>query len=117
VFAGRRERRYGGETKHAAECVAALLRAFSCSGREQGVVVWLGTACFGAVLGWVCASLYRCGEPVWRELKVLSAIVLGAVLQASFGDAWSGAIAYALGLVVGAVLCSAIVRMGPAGEA
>jgi hypothetical protein len=54
-------------------------------------------------LGWVCVSLYRCGEPVWRELKV--------------GDAWSGAIAYALGLVVGAVLCSAIVRMGPAGEA
>lgn len=81
------------------------------------MVVWLGTACFGAVLGWVCASLYRCGEPVWRELKVLSAIVLGAVLQASFGDAWSGAIAYALGLVVGAVLCSAIVRVGPAGEA
>jgi hypothetical protein len=79
------------------------------------VVVWLGTACFGTVLGWVCVSLYRRGEPGWRELKVLSAIACGAALQASFRGAWRGAVAYALGLVVGAVLCGAIVPQGPPG--
>jgi hypothetical protein len=79
------------------------------------VVVWLGTACFGAVLGWVCVSLYRCGKPGWRELKALSVIALGTLLQASLGSAWRGTVAFALGLVVGAVLCGAIVPGGPAG--
>ncbi|MFN2133671.1 MAG: hypothetical protein ACK2VD_24320, partial [Anaerolineae bacterium] len=35
------------------------------------MIVWLGTACFGAVLGWVCATVYRRGRPAWRELEVL----------------------------------------------
>jgi hypothetical protein len=76
------------------------------------VLVWLGTACFGAVMGWVCVSLYQSSRPGWRELKVLSAISLGALLQGTFGSAWRGSVAYAVGLVVGAALCGAI---GPAG--
>jgi hypothetical protein len=79
------------------------------------VVTWLGTACFGTVLGWVCTILYRRGQPVWREVEVLVAIVLGAVLRAAFGDGWGGAIAYAAGLVIGAALCRVVLRGGPAG--
>lgn len=69
------------------------------------MIVLLGTACFGTVLGWVCTTLYQRGRPAWRELEVLIAIVLGALLQSSFGKGWGGAIAYAWGLVAGAVLC------------
>ena len=53
---------------------------FAAYERKQRVIVWLGTACFGAVLGWVCATVYRRGRPAWRELEVLIAIVLGALI-------------------------------------
>ena len=78
------------------------------------MVIWLGTACFGTVLGWVCVSLYRCGEPGWRELKVLSAIAFGAVLQACLGNAWREAAAYVLGLLVGTTLCGVLLPARPA---
>jgi hypothetical protein len=85
---------------------------FAAYERKQRVIVWLGTACFGAVLGWVCATVYRRGRPAWRELEVLIAIVLGALLQSSFGKGWGGAIAYAWGLVAGAVLCQLVPGRG-----
>lgn len=81
---------------------------FAAHEGKRRVIVWLGTACFGTVLGWVCTTLYQRGEPIWRELEVLVAISLGALLQSSFGKGWGGTVAYAFGLLAGAVLCQIV---------
>lgn len=65
--------------------------------------VWLGTFGFGMVIGWVVAFVYHHNRGLWRELKGLLAILLGAALQAVFGVRL-GIVVYGVGLAAGIVL-------------
>jgi hypothetical protein len=67
------------------------------------MVVWIGTYCFGIVLGWVAAFMIHHGRPGWREIKAAAGVLFGAALQAVFGKGL-GIVVYGVGVVVAAVL-------------
>ena len=67
------------------------------------MVVWIGTCCFGIVLGWVTGYLVHHGLPIWREIKTVLGVLFGAALQAIFGG-FPGMLVYGVGVFIGVVL-------------
>ena len=67
------------------------------------MILWLGTYCFGVVLGWLAAYLFDHNRPVWRETKAVLGVLFGAALQSVFGG-FPGVIIYGFGVLIGAAL-------------
>lgn len=67
------------------------------------MILWLGTYCFGVVLGWLTAYLFDHNRPVWREIKAVLGVLFGAALQSVFGG-FPGVIIYGIGVLIGAAL-------------
>jgi sugar phosphate permease len=67
------------------------------------MILWLGTYCFGLVLGWLSAYLFHHNRAVWREIKAALGVLFGATLQGLFGGI-QGMILYGIGVAIGAAL-------------
>ena len=75
------------------------------------MILWLGTYCFGLVLGWVSAYLFHHNRAGWREIKAALGILFGTALQALFGGV-QGMILYGIGVAIGAALYSVTLLIG-----
>jgi hypothetical protein len=71
--------------------------------QEWIVILWMGTYCFGLVMGWLAAYLYQHGRPGWRESKVALGVLFGAALQSVFGS-FPGLVIYGIGVFIGLAL-------------
>ena len=80
------------------------------------MIVFVGTYCFGTVLGWVSAFMIHHGKPGWREVKVALGVLFGATLQAVLGKGY-GIVVYGVGVAVGAVLYVVTLLLKPVRQA
>jgi hypothetical protein len=76
------------------------------------MIVFVGTYCFGLVLGWLTAYSIHHGLLGWREVKGALGVLFGAALQAIFCGI-TGTMLYGAGVVIGAAFYGATLLVKP----